>query len=1171
MADKSIQSPITIPSPEEIRDELDSLVRRELLGPFDGKEEELEDPPTIRYLVGMLAPPTQEIGNEQNDDFAIGGSEDGQDGNAEGNQVRSDSLFPSSIGLSFVVNEDVTTVNVTATWGKYERADSETLTNKKTGNPKKIWKRLHVEESIQNLDISGSQISKMSVWNEQPDVFLQGLTRIRDGQRIVSLFLVNAQEKPSKNKDSAWIFQAGLTVEADNEQPIFQKRPNRRVREKMDIDQFNEDEEMEMIYRRDVEFSVGHGVAVHCETPEGDPWRAYRLKTASIPSYEVHQQTASEPDDEGFEDLAGLVLNMNELAEATKNTIAEKLNPLVKAYESWIEKEAASKTDKAERLDGFEAAVDRTIECAQAALIRIKAGISLLEKGGKELQAFQFTNQAMYLQRVRSQFAEAERRKQTKELADIEADPRNYSWRSFQLAFVLLNLESVSDLHHEHRSHPTKALADLLWFPTGGGKTEAYLGLAAYVMGLRRLDGVIEGRPGDKGLAVLMRYTLRLLTLQQFQRATTLICACEKIRRDDSETWGTEPFSIGLWVGQKSTPNTTEQSAYAIEQESGNADNYGTIGSIGSPAQLTNCPWCGWAINPGKNIRVESNSSGRGRTLTFCPNFENCLFCEKESPGEGLPIFVVDEEIYQKLPTMMIATVDKFAQLPWNGKTQMLFGQVDSICPRHGFKTSDVKDANSHRVKGRFPAVTTEEHPDLRPPDLIIQDELHLISGPLGSLVGLYETAIDELCSWTVDGKTVRPKIIASTATVRNAKNQVRRLFQRQVEVFPPPGTDVSDNFFSIRRPTKGPDELKPKPGRRYIGICAPGKSVKAALIRVYTAQLSATQMLYDKYGKEVDPWMTLVGYFNSLRELAGMRRLCEDDVQNRLRHMDEHGLAKRKAPQLEELTSRKGSTDIPKVLDHMEAIFDPKLEEERKQCMIENKGKPRNEWKFPSSRRPIDVLLATNMISVGVDVGRLGLMVVGGQPKNTAEYIQATSRVGRNKPGLVCTVFNWARPRDLSHYETFEHYHATFYKHVEAISVTPFSARALDRGLSALLVALVRLAGQVYNGNDEARNVEREHELVKQAIDTIVERVKRIEGSESLGEDVRASLKQRLDEWMTMRDRFGSLGYRGKRDGVTIGLLRSAEAGDWQTFTCLNSLRDVEPCSSLILIDDGT
>jgi hypothetical protein len=280
----------------------------------------------------------------------------------------------------------------------------------------------------------------------------------------------------------------------------------------------------------------------------------------------------------------------------------------------------------------------------------------------------------------------------------------------------------------------------------------------------------------------------------------------------------------------------------------------------------------------------------------------------------------------------------------------------------------------------------------------------------------LYETAVDRLCAWEVDGKRVRPKVVASTATIRRAPDQVHSLFMRDIEIFPPQGTDVRDNFFSRQR-----EPSEEYPGRRYLGICAPGKCLKAALFRVYVAHLAAAQKLYEKYGKAADPWMTLVGYFNSMRELGGMRRLVDDDVSLRLQSTESRGLADRKAPSVEELTSRRSSADIPRILDRLETAFDPAQEKLRRA----GKSKDRS--------FPLDVLLATNMISVGVDVSRLGSMVVAGQPKTTAEYIQATSRVGRSAPGLVCTVFNWARARDLSHYERFEHYHATFYQYVEA------------------------------------------------------------------------------------------------------------------------------------------
>lgn len=351
-----------------------------------------------------------------------------------------------------------------------------------------------------------------------------------------------------------------------------------------------------------------------------------------------------------------------------------------------------------------------------------------------------------------------------------------------------------------------------------------------------------------------------------------------------------------------------------------------------------------------------------------------------------------------------------------------------------------------------------------------------MISGPLGTLVGLYETAVDKLCTWEVNGKQVRPKLIASTATIKNADVQVRSLFLRTVNIFPPPGLDVRDNFFSIQKP---PNEAEF--GRRYLGICAPSRRLKAALIRVYVAYLCAAQTLYEQYGSAVDPWMTLVGYFNSMRELGGMRRLVDDDVFSRCRRQDRRGMAKRffNGDYLEELTSRMKSEQIPQILDRLDSIFDPELEEKRKEAF-----KTKDYKNIP--KKPLDVLLATNMISVGVDVKRLGLMVVAGQPKATAEYIQATSRVGRTFPGLVCTVFNWARPRDLSHYETFEHYHTTFYKHVEPLSVTPFSPGSLQRGLAGLLVSMVRLRGAEFNGNDAASRVTTSDLYVQDAIETI-------------------------------------------------------------------------------------
>ncbi|HXH88717.1 MAG TPA: helicase-related protein [Gaiellaceae bacterium] len=436
----------------------------------------------------------------------------------------------------------------------------------------------------------------------------------------------------------------------------------------------------------------------------------------------------------------------------------------------------------------------------------------------------------------------------------------------------------------------------------------------------------------------------------------------------------------------------------------------------------------------------------------------------------------------------------------------------------------------------------------------MIQDELHLIAGPLGTMVGLYETAVDRLMSWEIDGKNVRPKVIASTATVRQAGDQVHRLFLRRVQVFPPPGLDVEDNFFARER-EPNPEE----PGLLYLGVCAPGRRLKAVLIRVYVAYLAAAQVLYVKYDTHADPWMTLVGYLNAMQELAGMRRLCEDDIRTRLGKTDRRGLATRRlGPEsIQELTSRLAGTEIPAKLDAMERVFSQAEEARRRKR--DKSAKP----------RPIDVLLATNMISVGVDVRRLGLMVVAGQPKTTAEYIQATSRVGRATPGIVCTVYNWARPRDLSHYERFEHYHASFYRFVEALSVTPFAPRARDRGLSALLVSLIRDAELKMNPNGAAQELDRSSELVAAAVAAIATRASEVQTDAQLAKLVEDELDTRLDGWLARAQQAlktgARLGYQDARDSDTVGLLQRPTPAGWDMFTALNSLRDVEPTVGLL------
>jgi hypothetical protein len=1126
----------------DLRTRLHEMVVKDLLGPAGGVDEIVDEQNVRnRYIVGLLAPKGQSALPDEQDELGEQGGRDApEDGKTEAASAPLPVMLPSSMGMTFTVSAEVQEIQVTVRWGQYTRVRSE-MFKTAAGEAKPVWQRSQVEAST----LLPLQVGKAEPWSpnqDHPEVYLRGLIRQYDGAWSVTLFLVNAQTEPRQSKDEAWVFQPEIIVSAKDGSPVFLKRP-------MKVQLENEETEtqaMRMTYRQQIEFAVGHGIATQAEKLPGQWERAVKIRTVTIPDYEVEQVDA--PRQGEIPALDVVQLDMHVLSQLQGEEFVTALGSLPEAYAAWIGEQEARLYPPSDDLREYEEAARSSLSACRTTLRRIREGIHLLATNEMAAAAFRFANRSMALQRVHTLYAREVRKKTKEQVALEDFDiPRNRSWRPFQLAFMLLNIPALLDPTHADRVDPTQAKADLLWFPTGGGKTEAYLGVAAFTLAIRRLQGEIGGYSGHAGVAVLMRYTLRLLTLQQFQRATALICACEMIRREDPAQWGAEPFRIGLWVGQKSTPNWTEDSAEALRQDHG---MYNNMGSKGTPLQITNCPWCGRPILP-NNLKVEVFTRGRGRTFQFCSDpFGQCPFSEKQSPNEGLPIVVVDEEIYRRLPSFLIATVDKFAQMPWKGETQALFGKVSGYCPRHGYRPPDIDDSDSHpALKGletKFPAVKTKDCLPLRPPDLIIQDELHLISGPLGTLVGLYETAVDRLCSWEYNGVLVRPKVIASTATIRRAQNQVHNLFLRNVQIFPPSGLDSGDNFFSRRRPA-GPEA----PGRLYLGICAPGTRMKTILIRVYVAYLAAAQTLFKDYGALADPWMTLVGYFNSMRELGGMRRVTDDAVRTRLRQMDERGMAKRfiEPTETEELTSRKSAGDIPHILDRLEVPFPAKKSEEK----------------------PYDVVLATNMISVGVDVGRLGLMVVASQPKATSEYIQATSRVGRAFPGVVCTVYNWARPRDLSHYERFEHYHATFYQQVEALSVTPFSPRALDRGLSGVYVSEVRLLSDQYNANEDAGKVNWPNAMIDDIEKEISRRAGLVTISEKVKELTASMLSARRDEWLnriTAASGGAVLTYQMRRTGRALPLLKQpTEKGD-SHFICLNSLRDVEPQVRLILDD---
>ena len=1113
-------------TPVDVRKQLIEALRLDLVGPECGlgtPTEVLPQAPSRWYLTGFLVPIDAEDSQKADEASTEGldevGDAKGLDDAATPEPAAARRAYlPSSIGMSLLVPSDTKELTVTARWGDYK------LQQPDDGHGSGAeWKRAPREETL-SLAIpertkqpdekevpksSGLQIA-LSV---RPVVTTGAEGGLPKGTRSLSLFLVNRRTPATDElRDEAFAFQAQLEVAVKG---CFVPRPDLRSLESEDWDERVAD----LQFRDDRDCAVGHNVATETELKDG---QCALVRTCWIPLGEVERVAPAAID--------GVELDMDALSKlADGNDAKAKLGAFVEQYRKWIDeqKKKAPKSPK-KRKETAELLLKR----AEVAARRIDQGIALLADP-QCLEAFRTANRAMAI---------AARRRQG---VMLKKDPTTIhpAWRPFQLAFILMNLPGMADPVHGDRE-----VVDLLFFPTGGGKTEAYLGLAAFTLVLRRLRN-----PGvtSAGVTVLMRYTLRLLTLDQLGRASTLICALELERQNDVEKLGEWPFEIGLWVGQAATPN---RMGHRGEQDSATARAktiaYKNNERKASPIPLEDCPWCGTKFN-GNSFELKPNRDHPTDLRINCVN-RHCDF----SRGQALPIVAVDEPIYRRLPCFLIATVDKFAAMPWIGEVGGFFGRVERH-DKHGFYGPCDPGMGNPLPGGR-----------LMPPDLVIQDELHLISGPLGTMAGLYETALDELCTREKDGKKIRPKIVASTATVRRAENQIRTLFNHPlVDVFPPPGPDRRDSFFAE---THASARSHP---RLYLGIAAQGRSPKVVMLRCYLALLAATQKMYMSHGKKsdpanpADPYMTLLGYFNSLRELGGARRVIEDEVGSRLL-----GYAGRKRVGEDEslFQNRKIAYDVVELTSR---VSTDKVSEAKRRLSLPF-----------SEKEHVDVAIATNMISVGLDIIRLGLMVVFGQPKTSAEYIQATSRVGRDheRPGLVVTILNVHKPRDRSHYERFAYYHQTFYRSVEATSATPFSPRALDRGLAGTLVALARLGHSPLTPPLGAQEILKEGTKLNFVIECLAQRAYACctgdtPEREQVRERVRRLVKDLLDEWSRITLDYGevntSLQYNQYEAGGAKPLLHhfldpelKKLPARHRKFRANRSLRDVEPSVNLWL-----
>ena len=1080
----------------QVRSDIVEFLRRELIGPdprpehasLNSGEEILrpQDPPRLRYSAGVLFPGTARVelqdnatldeiepaesgppeGEDELEDVTPDGSASEADdstkyngnrpsaseadGQAEHEVNRANEFLPSAMGLTALVRLPKQ-LKVTVRAGRYERSARQGLGRQdKDGNwPPHHWRRAVTPEPLV-IDCSFLNHSRpltkefpLTVESSNLKLSLHIYSRSYKNaacDRIVTFTLINrTQMSGDSPKDSECFFQCDFAVEDAAGGACFLEYPEREG-----LEDDEENQSLRLLYRHRKTFAVGHGCAA--QWPETESSTVGQIKTDALPAYEIKPILPRGID--------GLELSMLNLADQNGSSVTQICKGLAIEYEKWIDKQTAI-VRAPDFPEEHRVVALKHLEVCRECHQRIIDGIELLQTDADTRKAFAWMNRAMLEQQLHYDLTANHRRiwkanagvlslEEPYIVPDASNPPKGKGlWRPFQLAFILMNLRSIAQ-----RDCLARAVVDLIWFPTGGGKTEAYLGLTAFTIFRRRLLDI-----HDSGTTVLMRYTLRLLTTQQFQRAASLICACELIRRENETCLGTTRISIGLWVGRTVTPNKNAEAASALNALLKNGKP--------NPFVVLTCPWCGAGMGA---VQLDNSYRGKGyrkngNQVVFRCEDPKCEFRD----SRGLPLLVVDEAIYEQRPTLLIGTVDKFAMLPWNPDAHRLFG-IDNLAP-------------------------------VSPPDLIIQDELHLISGALGSMVGMYEGTIDALCCHKHDGKRLPAKIVASTATICHAPEQVHSLYARKVFLFPPQGLRTGDSFFA--------DEDKEREGRLYIGVFGSALSSHVtAQIRVMAALLQAVKCEPASVAKEaLNPYWTLMAYFNSLRELGHAATLIRADIREYLNAVWDR-LSIRKPvkdssdPDLRrfinrdlELTSRIQSSDITDVLQQ---LFNP--------------------YPGTDDRRPVDVCLATNMIQVGLDVPRLGLMTVVGQPKTTSEYIQATSRVGRSAegPGLVVTVFNPGKPRDRSHFEHFRSYHQSIYRWVEPTSVTPFAVPVRERALHAQLVTLARYWG---DRTQREKPVPPPNDpLFKRIRDILIERIQKVDSGESAAADL--MLTELIERW---------------------------------------------------------
>ena len=1073
----------------EARKKLVEWLRSRLIGPAG--EGAVRMSPLDRYPTGVLHPvepdatgidPASTVGNEAESNLH---DEPDEDEEAAHSGPESDAstlaqparrrryVPPSSVGFSCYVRGHVR-LSVTAAAAVYRGTEER---GERGRFQAQEYTRLELPEAT--IIWPGTAVASETVetlWEGRAGIDIRA--RPHGDGCILTVTLCNRSELDSdtparertRDRVSKSLFEARLECVVESGELIDYPRVDPSLLTE-------EEQELELQYREQRIYAVGHGAAANWDVRPG---HAARIWSEFMPDAEVPMMTVNIGGDDA-------VLHLARLAEAP---MLDEFDRFVGGYAGWVaeqERIASGIPSGAEQ-----AAANRIHDRMHVALDRMRACVQTLRSDRLAAESFRLANRAML-----DQMRRADR------IAGRETGPEDYRWRPFQLAFLLTVMVSAIREDDEFRD-----VLDLIWFPTGGGKTEAYLGLIAFLIVWRRLKYPDSGA----GTAAFMRYTLRLLTRQQFERAARMVCALELIRRGDPERLGDAPIDIGIWVGGAISPNRFDGAKEIVEKiRAGRTDaRYELL--------LERCPWCGTPFDG-----THGYHSTEEEFHFHCVDPE----CEFGTDPRPLPCNVVDEALYEQPPSLLIGTIDKFARVAWEEHTGAFFGAGTGS----------------------------------RPPELVIQDELHLITGPLGSVAGLYEAGLDTL----LVRLGVRPKYIASTATIRMAREQVRRLYARELAVFPPPGLSHGDSYFARTD--------RERPGRLYVGYLAPMLDQQHCMAPLAAALLAGPQAVFDGDSDPddlLDAWWTLVVYHGSLKGVGNSHNAFGTSVGDSGRRL---------AAELREARrtgAAGGSEDMPEEVDFVADRFrNPRVAQLTSRSTAQENAE--TFLRLANSRGAddcLDAVLATNMVSVGLDVARLALMIVNGQPLTTAEYIQASSRVGRaDVPGLVFANYYRHQARSLSHYETFRPYHESFYRFVEPSSVTPFTWQVRSRALHAALVIAIRHVCAGLRSNTSAGRFDRDAPEVRAVIAELARRCERAAAEPGQGRDTASHLDRLAGEWHDEARRCEQerrqLNYEARENERNADRLLythgESRRGLWAT---LHSMRNVEGTGSLRVHD---